>query len=381
MTNFLSTIADGATDLFHFTLGSRKAVEYAEVAAYLLANPTKLTFKIFFHMILDSLHARPEMPSKTFTEDELKEFLDYAILSKEVYNEATNRKIPKELSNIVYEDANSRIDKTPYFIVNSEERNKIILAIRGTYTFADFFTDCKANSANIDGILMHYGVYKAANAVFVRSSEYLESLSREHNREIVITGHSLGASVAAVVAILMKKQYPNLNVRAVCFAPVACVSSEIINESYDYITSFVVGNDPVPFLSLHNTAQVPETELPEFLRKFVEECITRDISDPLPLPDDLDLFLNPFEESPPPIEKIKEDLKINSRRTTALYPPGKVYRFILSGSTFKKVSVEYITDNIEYFGVYRKGINEEDHAILIYHDSICELLEKLGENK
>ena len=159
MTSKLQKLNEGAKELWKTTIGSRKAVEYAQITAYLLTNPAKLTFKIFFHLILDSLHPRPQCEKAEFTEDQLKEFLDYAILSKEVYNEPAKRTIPKEINHIIFEDPNSNIDKTPYFIVNSEERNKIILAVRGSYTFGDFFTDVKASAINVDGILMHNGVF------------------------------------------------------------------------------------------------------------------------------------------------------------------------------------------------------------------------------
>ena len=58
-----------------------------------------------------------------------------------------------------------------------------------------------------------------------------------------------------------------------------------------------------------------------------------------------------------------------------------MYRFLLTGSTFKRISAEKIDDNIEYFGVFRKGVNEEDHAMIIYHDSVAELLQMLENDK
>ncbi len=69
--------------------------------------------------------------------------------------------------------------------------------------------------------------------------------------DIVVTGHSLGAGVAGVVAMLLKAKFPNI--RCFAFSPPGCVVSEnIVPQTQDFICSVVVGDDLVPRLSYHS---------------------------------------------------------------------------------------------------------------------------------
>ena len=137
---------------------------------------------------------------------------------------------------------------------------------------------------------------------------------------------------------------------------------------YDYN----IGGDPIPFLSLHNVAQVSETGC-RWTNNIIDEAISREIPRTLELPKDIDLSANPFEMEPPSFEKIKEDLAISSRTTTVLFPPGKCFHIAFEGDTFKHVELECIKDPIEYFGALRNNANDEHHGINIYKDSLIEL--------
>ena len=65
------------------------------------------------------------------------------------------------------------------------------------------------------------------------------------NYELVLVGHSLGAGTAAILAILLHQEYPNLH----CYAfspPGGLISATCVEETKSFITSVVVGKDVVP---------------------------------------------------------------------------------------------------------------------------------------
>ena len=85
-------------------------------------------------------------------------------------------------------------------------------------------------------------------------------MKEKENCPIIFTGHSLGAGVAAITAKLFLQSHPDFSVTAVCFAHVACLSVDALEETNSYIASFIVQGDPIPFLSLHNMAQISDNE-------------------------------------------------------------------------------------------------------------------------
>lgn len=77
-------------------------------------------------------------------------------------------------------------------------------------------------------------------------------INDENKMKIIVTGHSLGAGVASIVAHLFKRKFPQLDVKCICFAPPPTVSFNLWEKSATYIKSFMIEGDMVPFLSVQN---------------------------------------------------------------------------------------------------------------------------------
>lgn len=79
---------------------------------------------------------------------------------------------------------------------------------------------------------------------------FLQDTSRgTHQFGLTLVGHSLGAGTAAILAILLKQDYPDL----VCFSfapPGGLLSMPAQQYSQEFITSVVVGKDVVPRIGL-----------------------------------------------------------------------------------------------------------------------------------
>ena len=391
MDEFLNIIKSGAEKAFDFLLGSRDVLEYAKLAGLFIIQPASITFGLFLNHVIGSLKDPVQCPKIELPADMLLYYSTLATLSESIYHlsneedekenpdaihiikrKKQKRNIPSEAGKVIFESTENKIDVSPFLITYSELFNQIIVTIRGSYTFADFITDLKLSAVEVDDTQMHSGVFSSSNSLFARIEDHIIQLSKEYDCPVVFTGHSLGAAIAAATARFFRIHHPEIRVFAVCFSPIATFGIEALEDTQKYITTFVLGGDPIPFLSLHNVAQVSETGY-RWINSIIEEAISRETSRTLELPEGLDMSANPFEEPPPTLDKIKDDLAISARRTTALFPPGKCYHIAYEGETFKHVSLEEIQDPVDYFGALRNNSDDDHHGIKLYKDSLIEL--------
>lgn len=135
--------------------------------------------------------------------------------------------------------------------------NGTILAIRGTSSLADWLTDLLGKEG-LDptpfcGGVAHHGMLESARIIYnnILSTECGPNILQEGKR-ITIVGHSMGAGVAALLAILIKDLHPLLDVQAYCFACPPVVSFQLAREACTFVHSFIHGEDLIPVASLYN---------------------------------------------------------------------------------------------------------------------------------
>lgn len=159
-------------------------------------------------------------------------------------------------------------------ILADHEHHELLLVVRGTASLLDFCTDlCLQNESFLDG-QGHRGMVHATTWLVRHLRSDLQKLSEKYpDYKLVATGHSLGAAVAAMSALQLKEDFPDIHCYA--FGTPACLTRELATGSYDLVTSVVNGYDCVPRLHQHSLLKLQD-EISRFdwrtaLRRMVSE--------------------------------------------------------------------------------------------------------------
>ncbi|KAJ3112483.1 hypothetical protein HK100_002317 [Physocladia obscura] len=214
---------------------------------------------------------------RTVLREEIDDILHFARYAEVVYT-------PEEF-DMIYSDrlhfhtTDNGIYRSPYLIVHDVDTDSIVIAIRGTYSASDVLVDLKFDVTDIsipdiegdEDHLAHSGFLNTARNIVndIRSLNILEPLLNDPQSEfygcsLVVTGHSLGAGVAALVANFLRVDFPSTCCYA--FEPPGCVVSARAAEHFDsFCTSIVMGDDVVARLS-RNTLEMLKMDIARHLQ-------------------------------------------------------------------------------------------------------------------
>lgn len=177
--------------------------------------------------------------------------------------------------DFIHVSFHNQIYEIPFFVALDHKREAVLVAVRGTLSLKDVLTDLSAECENlpIDGVsgacYAHKGICQAAVYIqkkLVNDGILNQAFSIAPEYKLVITGHSLGAGTASVLAVLLRNSYPTLQ----CYAfspPGGLLSKALADYSKDFVVSVVLGKDLVPRLSIPNME-----DLKRRILKIVSNC-------------------------------------------------------------------------------------------------------------
>ncbi|OHS95667.1 lipase [Tritrichomonas foetus] len=337
---------------------------------------SSLSFAFLFKSIFAALPPPEPLSVVDHTPEEVRTLFNCCFLSKMVYVAPSEREMPDFLSNIIEESQESSLYLIPYFIVNSDKLNRIFLTCRGSYCFNDFIVDFNAGSMEFYGGQVHQGVFLTAQNLYHRIKPLLMKLSEDYRnqadnkrRPITITGHSLGAGVAATLCEMFYYDAPDLDVNCVIFAPCASFCKKLWQESLPRIRSYVLDGDFVPFLSFHNATELPREVIPEIMKKYLDSAIKKRMGMRHYNPPMVPIDSNPFKQPPPSIDMILNDDIDSYLKPIPLYPPGDCFLVALQDPLTGTIHLKKVKD-CDYFGHFINDLNEFRHMMGIYREWI-----------
>ncbi|CAO2818805.1 unnamed protein product [Amaranthus hypochondriacus] len=169
-------------------------------------------------------------------------------------------------SNIVKFISHSSVMRPGYYIGIDPRKKLVILGIRGTHTVYDLVTDIVSTSdedITFEGYSTHFGTAEAARWFLKHEMGTIKKCLHEHEGfRLRLVGHSLGASTASLLAMMLRKKtaaelgFDPSTVTAVGIGTPPCVSKELAESCCDYVSTVVMQDDIVPRLSVASLARL-----------------------------------------------------------------------------------------------------------------------------
>ncbi|XP_030631145.1 sn1-specific diacylglycerol lipase beta isoform X1 [Chanos chanos] len=180
-----------------------------------------------------------------------------------------------QFRDFIHISVHNQIYEIPFFVALDHKREAVLVAVRGTLSLKDVLTDLSADCENlsIEGVsgacYAHKGISQAASYIYkklVNDGILSQAFNIAPEYKLVITGHSLGAGTASLLAVLLRSMYPTLQ----CYAfspPGGLMSKALADYSKQFVISVVLGKDLVPRLSIPNME-----DLKRRILKMVSNC-------------------------------------------------------------------------------------------------------------
>lgn len=269
-------------------------------------------------------------------------------------------------TELVYGNFKNDVLASPYCVFVDHEKRRVVVAFRGTMSIEDAVTDGIANTVEMKEVGKKWGFDghdRFAHEGFLKSADFIRT-ELEDNKvldkvfaddrvnsgasgdrhdendtyDLSVVGHSLGAALASLVAIMLRPKYPL--VKCVAFAPPALIFDHATaEECKDFIVSVVLGDDCVPRLNFFSLCHMRERVMDALIRaKIPKSTIFRMKYQNF---DEEEMFFTPEDA---PYSEFKKAIDIFKREvhkhhadddTPQCTAPGRIIQLVQTGSEIR----------------------------------------------
>lgn len=210
----------------------------------------------------------------------------------------------------MHADFTNDVYHVPFFVAIDEKRKTVVISVRGTLSLSDAIVDMDASPIPIvlpgnedsEDCYVHSGMWRSAGEIERKIDGLLLSLrndpvtSNHHlvvtgvhhqfifNQFVLISGHSLGAGVAALLALRLSAAYPSIRCYAYSppgseipsffdsFSPPALVSAQVSDYLVPFVVSVIPNVDLVPRISRESIKDLQNRLIDELYRSPYPKC-------------------------------------------------------------------------------------------------------------
>lgn len=178
-------------------------------------------------------------------------------VSQEANNEAIAALTGVQLEDIFVSNWKNSPFRPCHYVAADRANKCIVVSIRGSLELGDLLSDVTAHPLEVDLMgtdgWVHQGIMAAATYIHCCTKDALEEAAQKFpGWPLLVTGHSLGGGVAAILTMLLNQSggIDGLGkIRCITIGPAAVMSAPLAHACDDIAISVILGSDPVPHLS------------------------------------------------------------------------------------------------------------------------------------
>jgi hypothetical protein len=168
------------------------------------------------------------------------------------------------LGNCLYRKEVSAFESPVFFV--AEVNDSLWITTRGVQNVYDVLTCCSFNETKTEFGTFHDGILKAALFEYNIFKKFIAN----HTGKVYCTGHSYGGTVAPVIALLARRDFPEREIKSISFAAFPMMDNETKLKNKEHIVAFVNDKDVVPTLSVGDIYETLKLIIPFF--KLIDEA-------------------------------------------------------------------------------------------------------------
>ncbi|KAK9788836.1 hypothetical protein WJX73_008421 [Symbiochloris irregularis] len=178
--------------------------------------------------------------------------------SGQANNEAVAALTGVPIGSLLMAEWHNSIGRPCHYLALLSSPKCLLLSIRGSLELGDVLSDLKAEPMEVTLMgsrgKVHEGIMSAATYVHCNTAQALQKAAKQHpGVPLLLTGHSMGGSVATVLAMLLRGSGGAPEglgpVHCVGIGPAPAVCGPLAAACSEFVTSVVLGADVVPRLS------------------------------------------------------------------------------------------------------------------------------------